>query len=185
MKQDYLVELHNTTLQAISSLFGKKFVADKDDKEEALPSFLSPFLSQIGLCNPTYQLCILLGFDENAVTQTFSEVLVLAKDEDEQKELAKSTLGELANTVACDLAVKKIIREDFGQLLPTRPLIWETHGTLPDFWEAQGISGKINHNDITIYTHFSYLEQKNMRKDSLQKKWSPTRSLSIFDPHQR
>ncbi len=186
MKRDYLNELHATSFQAIQTLFGKDFATKPNVvKEENLPSFRSPFISQIGLCNKKYQLCILLGFDSRTVNETFAEVLHLASDPSEKQELAKSTLGELANTIACDLAVKKIILNDFGVLTPTRPLIWETNGILPDFWEATGISGALICSDLEICTHFSYLEQKSLIKDPTQVRWAPTKSLSIFDPHQK
>ena len=183
MNKDHIVRLNRTAVSLIRTLFSLEFAVDTKITAEARPSFMTKYLTQIGLRNPSFQLCLILGMEEETAGEVLAEVLALSSSPSERLELAKSALGVLANTVACEFASLEPVEAEFGKLLPTPPLIWVVDDQLPDFIEADGISGRIKRGTLFIHTHFSVLSMSQLGGKGDRQHWSPTRSLSIFDPH--
>lgn len=176
--------LNEITCTAISQLFQKEFKPTEYLQEESLPSFSSELIVQIGLRNPQYEINLYWGLNQTSVKNLLAAVLTMAGNQQEETELAHSSLGELANTSACDLANRTATIDLLGKVLPTHPLIWKIENERPQFFQGSGVSSKIMLDSrVEIYTHFSIRPQSKSQGDI--NSWRPTRSLAICDPHQK
>lgn len=184
MKREHLENLNVITAKMLETLFNQQFELVDHVKPEQTPTFKSKYLAQIGLRNKTAQVHLMLGFSEEASQVVLKEVLTLTNKPNEQVELAKSALGELSNTVACEVASNKMMIEELGQLLPTPPLVWVMETSQPDFIKGDGLSGYLQKGELKIHTFISILPVLKIGKGNVDaNSWSPTESLSIYDPH--
>ena len=184
MKREHLENLNEITAKMLETLFNQQFELVDFAKPEPTPSFKCKYLAQIGLRNKSSQVHLMLGFSDEASQVVLNEVLNLTNKPNEQLELAKSALGELSNTVACDVASNKLMIEELGQLLPTPPLVWVMETSQPDFIKGDGISGYLKQGDLKVHTYISILPVLKIGKGKVDaNSWSPTESLSIYDPH--
>ena len=184
MNREHLENLNEITAKMLETLFNQQYELVDHVKPEPTPSFKSKYLAQIGLRNKQTQVHLIIGFSEESSQSILKEVLTLTNKPDEQLELAKSALGELCNTVACDVASNKLMVEELGQLLPTPPLVWVTETNQPDFIKGDGLSGYLKQGDLRVHTYISILPVLKIGKGNVgANSWSPTESLSIYDPH--
>ena len=183
MNHEHIKNYNDICVKLIKSLFTQEFICSELIKDEPTPSFPSKYMVQIGLRNKSYQLSLILGVTEPSSELLLSEVFALTQDSDERRELAKSALGELCNTIACEFAIISQTVNDFGKLLPTPPLVWITSSKVPDFIEGDGLTGELHREDKVLHTHISTLpiSSQNTKQDGGN--WNPTQSLSIYDPH--
>lgn len=181
MRREHLDNLNEITAKMLKTLFNQDYELVDDVKPETIPSFSAKYLAQIGLRNKQSQVHIILGFSEDTSDSILRDLLGLASNADEKLELAKSALGELCNTIACDIATNKLMVQELGQLLPTPPLVWVSEKK-PDFIKGDGISGSLEQEGLKINTYISILPVLKIGKGDANN-WSPTESLSIYDPH--
>lgn len=180
MKREHILNLNQVTKNLLLTLFSKNYKTSEDIVSEPVPSFKTKYLVQIGLRNKEFQCMIILGIPQETSEDMLEEVFAISKDEFERLELIKSALGELSNTIACEIATADDLVGEYGKLHPTPPLVWVTEGKLPDFIHADGSSSHLSKDKLKVYTHLSAL--KTVGKDSNSQNWSPTQSLSIYDP---
>mgnify|MGYP003329166719 CR=1 FL=1 len=184
MKKVHIDHLNKIAKRLFFSIFNHKLMVSDEFKEEKTPHFKTTYLIQIGLLSKKSQLSLILGVSEKDSQHILTEILSLARSQEEKVELSKSALGELCNNIACDLAEIDVFKKDFGNLHPTAPLVWVIDGTLPDFIEAEGFSSHIFSENTKVFTFISkYPFQKNSNGDIGANNWNPTRTLSIYDPH--
>jgi len=183
MNHEHIKNFNEICIKLIGSLFGHEFSCDDKVTPEPTPSFPSKFMVQIGLRNRNNQVSLILGVTPESTDLILSDVCSLASEPEEQTELAKSALGELCNTIACEFAMNAKIMDEYGKLLPTPPLVWITEGATPDFIEGDGLSGQISYKENVLFTHLSVSPPPNLSSKEEAGNWSPTQSLSIYDPH--
>lgn len=183
MNHEHLKNYNEICVKLTKSLFSQDFICSDTINQEAAPNFPSKYMVQIGLRNKSYQLSLILGVTDESSDLLLSEVFALTQDFEERKELAKSALGELCNTIACEFAIIAKTVNDYGKLLPTPPLVWMTTSKVPDFMKGDGLSGELHCEEKILHTHISTLPASAQTSKQDGGNWNPTQSLSIYDPH--
>lgn len=181
MKVDHILRFNDLCIQAITNLFLKNYKNSNTHKEVQVPDFQTQFLIQIALRGKNHLSSMFIGLSQETCEDILKEVLSLTLDPMDRLEFVKSSFGELANVVACDLAVDPLFKNDYGDAHPTPPLVWTIGDNItPDFINGNGFSSFILKDQLKVYT--CWLVVPYNAKDKESQSWSPTKSLSIYDP---
>ncbi|MCB9229924.1 MAG: hypothetical protein H6618_09955 [Deltaproteobacteria bacterium] len=178
MNAEHMKNLNRIYSKLILSLFSKNFETTEICQAKSIPDFPSKYMVQIALRNRSYQISMILGVPQDTSDYILNGVCAFPDNPEEKDELIRSAFGELCNSVACEFSIMGLTISDYGKLLPTPPLVWVTESMTPDFIPADGLSGELHSDHQILYTYLSAM--KSMHHSG---NWSPTRTLSIYDPH--
>jgi hypothetical protein len=149
-------DLNVIVVDMTQQMFGHALSLTDEGGPSPVPPFNDSFLVTMGLGGDNHQGQLVLGFSHHARETMIRDVLELAGDKDQERELANSAIGELANAIAGQYVVLPEVVERFGRLHISVPIVWEREaGQSPRFMRSDGRAGKLRLGEQEVNTYLS------------------------------